>query len=1036
MPSVTRLADACGHFSVRYRVPLVLVSTILVLASLWPAFRVPFNASAELWFLNTDPALSAYQDFHDLFGDDEFIVLATEVESGNVFTNEILESVERVSTFLESQEALGQVISLARYESIHGEADEITLIPAVPHLPMTDLELETMSTRILADSLALKRVVTPDGTIAVIMAELEFRVSEFKYRLAIAEDVREFLEKEHVEHGIEYKLTGSAIMDADIYRDTRSDLFINTALVYLLVGVFLAYTIRNVAGTLFPLALVFGTVLLNRTFFHFLHWEENSLATIVPLVLTAVGIADSVHIVVQFFEIRGQGTDARESARETVRRMFKPCLLTSITTAVGFLSLLTAPLAPLQEMGVLTGIGVGIAFLLSVTVLPAALSFLPGDYAGYTRRRAGSPLVRFIHWVPGFVGRRPGPILALGALVSIVAGVGFFRLEVESNAIDFFRKDDPIRVVSEYIQDNVGGVGTLEVVVTAQEEGGIRDPELLRAMDDLDSWLTSRPLITDAYSVVEYLKEINRAMNDGDPERYRVPQSSDLTAQYLLLYGASSPASGLESLIDITQTQARVGSRVRFAGSSEYREEIKELRRFLDTRMPEGVRAEPTGLMMLYKNMGDYIVTSQVRSFLAALVVITLTMGIAFRSWRIGLLSMIPNVWPIAFTLGLMGWIGARLDMVNAMVAAIAIGIAVDDTVHFLSRFIEARRAGQDPQTAIAGAFRVSGKAIVYTTVILLAGFGVIMRSQFLPTATFALLCCSSILMALVADFFILPALLILLSRDRVARRSGVKVAAMSLLVVVGLAWGDPAVAQDEAAAERGRAVLLRVEEANADIRSEEAEVAMILRDRGGRSVTRDVRMAFLDPEGSETRSLIRFNSPPDVRGTAFLTHQKEGDDDQWLYLPALDRVKRIAANKRSGNFVGTEFTYEDLGGRRVADYTHRFLREESLDGETVDVVESRPTSSHSGYSRIVSWVSRERAVLMKAEYYDRKERHLKTSRSEGFHQPDGQHWRFRTATMENHLNGKSTTLEVAKWSLDAELDSSEFTVEALDGAW
>jgi hypothetical protein len=752
--------------------------------------------------------------------------------------------------------------------------------------------------------------------------------------------------------------------------------------------------------------------------------------------------------VVQYFNLRGIGLDGPNAARETVRRLFKPCLLTSLTTAVGFLSLLAAPLAPLQEMGALTAIGVSIAFLLSVFSLPAALSYLKGDYAAYAVRRRTGRVMAVVEGLPGFVRRRGVAVLVVAGAITVAAGFGIARLKVESNAIEFFRKSDPMRQVTEYIQDKVGGVGNLEVVVKAKEPGGIRDPEVLRGMDALETHLRSIGIVTDAFSVVDYLKEINQAMHGGDPAWHTVPESGDLVAQYLLLYGASSPREDLSNLVDLTQTTARVSARVKFASSTVYRRQVRELNGWLAANFPGQADVELTGLMMLYKNMGDYIITSQIRSFLVALVVITLTMALAFRSWRVGLLSMIPNVWPIAFTLGFMGWIGLRLDMVNAMVAAVAIGIAVDDTIHFIAKYIEAVDDDKNLLQAVAYAFHVSGRAIVFTSVILFAGFAVILRSTFLPSVWFALLAAITIVMALLADLFILPAIFIRYRpvfeerRRRNRKKAGVR-AAVLLGTVALLASGASARRVEASAGDagargddgRGRAVMQAVEDANADVRSETARVTMTLRDRAGNAAVRHARMAFLSRDDGD-RALIRFTDPPDLRGTAFLTAERPGDDDQWLYLPALGRVKRIAASRKTGNFAGTEFTYEDLGGRELDEYRHRYVRADTLAGDSVDVVEAEPIDRRSGYSKITTWVSRDRHVILRAEYRDRKGALHKVSRSRGFTRPDGVHWRFGTAVMENVQNGKSTEIRVEAWRIGADLDPGLFTVEALGREW
>jgi predicted RND superfamily exporter protein/outer membrane lipoprotein-sorting protein len=1057
-----RVAEWVARVAVRYRLPILAGTLLAVAVCAWPAFHVPFDASAEIWFLENDPALTSYARFHQIFGNDEFVVLATNADGnpdvaghararraglphrgpeGTVFDNAILASLDRVTAMLDTTAHVGRVMSLANYETIEGEGDDVRLVPAVPHLPMTAGELASARERVLADGLARGRVVSADGKVATVVAEIDHRPGEFRYKADLVKTVNAFLVREQREHGITYAFTGSAVLDNDIYADTRHDLRWNVPLLYLFITLFLILTIRSVPGVLLPMGVILSAVILDRALIPALGWKENSLATIIPLVLTAVGVADSVHIVVQYLNLRGGGLDGPNAARETVRRLFKPCLLTSLTTAVGFLSLLTAPLAPLQEMGALTAIGVTIAFLLSVFSLPAALSYLEGDYAAYAVRRRNSRLMAAVDGLPALVRRRGTAILVVAGVVTVAAGVGIARLKVESNAIEFFRKSDPMRRVTEYIQDKIGGVGNLEVVVKTDGPGGIRDPEVLRAMDSLETHLRSIGIVTDAFSVVDYLKEINQAMHGGDPAWRVVPRSPDLVAQYLLLYGASSPREDLSNLVDLTQTTARVTARVKFASSTVYRRNVRELRAWLAGNFPAKADVELTGLMMLYKNMGDYIITSQIRSFLAALVVITLTMALAFRSWRLGLLSMIPNVWPIAFTLGFMGWVGLRLDMVNAMVAAVAIGIAVDDTIHFIAKYIEAVDDDKDLLQAVAYAFHVSGRAIVFTSIILFAGFAVILRSTFLPSVWFALLAAITIVMALLADLFILPAIFIRYRRVYVERRnrkrSAARVAALGAALALLTSAGPASRVEASAGAPeaRGRAVMQAVEDANDDVGSELADVVMTLRDRGGNEAVRKARMAFLSRDDGD-RSLIRFTDPPDLRGTAFLTVERPGDDDQWLYLPALGRVKRIAASRKTGNFAGTEFTYEDLGGRELDEYEHRWVRADTLDGDSVDVMEAAPLDRRSGYSRITTWVSRERHVILRAEYVDRKGALLKISRSREFTRPDGVHWRFRSAVMDNVRNGKSTTIRVERWTIGADLDPGLFTVEALEREW
>lgn len=252
-------------------------------------------------------------------------------------------------------------------------------------------------------------------------------------------------------------------------------------------------------------------------------------------------------------------------------------------------------------------------------------------------------------------------------------------------------------------------------------------------------------------------------------------------------------------------------------------------------------------------------------------------------------------------------------------------------------------------------------------------------------------------------------------------------------------------VGNDAAQEVRGLQVMRAIEDSNHDVMAEAVRFTMVLTDKGGRSVSREAGMWFLktgepkDETGDtnvESYSMIRFESPPDLRGTAFLTREGLSNDDQWLYLPALGRVKRIAASGRSGSFAGTEISYEDLSRRSVDDYRHRLLRVEWAGEDSIDVVESVPIDEHSGYSRIVSRVSRTMRAVLRAEYYDRNGHLLKTSESLEFFRPDDLHWRFREAIVENVRSGKSTRLRIVDIDLAADLDPSRFTVEALKGGW
>ena len=1027
-----RLGAWCADVAVDHRRLVLFLTGLLLVLGVYPAVVVPFDAAAEIWFLEKDPARLAYDQFRNLFGNDEFLMVAVQPHDGTVFENSVLESIERTTRYMETLPQIRSVESLTRYESLRAEGGDLALRPTVPRLPMSREELDRARASVLHDPLAVPTVASRDGRVGVVLADLVHRPGEFRYRLALVDSLEVFLRGEQTRSGLRYDILGGPVLDRDVYRKTRGDFGRNVPLVAGIIFLMLLFSLRSFTGSVLPLVTVIGAIIVARLAIPLLGWRDNNMLMIVPLVVLAVGIADSVHIVVHTLRLRASGFDGREAARQTVRVLFRPCFLTTFTTAIGFLSLVTASLAPLRELGVITTVGVGAALVFSVFSLPAALSLMRGDFGARRSRLEGGVLARATAGLPRFVETHRVSIFVFAAIATVVGLLGIPRLRVETNAIEFFARDDPIRVVGLEMEKKVGGIGSLEVVVHACREGGILDPDVLRAMDDLQDYVRGKHLVSGSRSVVDYLKAVNQAMHDGNPAAHRVPDSAALAAQYLLLYEASSPARGLDRFLDLTRTDARVSIQSEFGGSLEYRALQDSMEAFVDRRFPDTVTVEYTGIVTLYKNMGDYIIRSQIRSFRIALLLITLTLVITFRSLRMGLLSLIPNVWPIVLTVGFMGWRGILLEPSTAMVAAVSIGIAVDDSIHFLHKYRDAIMAGAGPYEAVRHAFAVSGHAIVFTTVILLAGFLVVGQSQFKPYVNFGYLCAMAIALALLGDLFILPAIFIHGSgRSRKPPAAATLLTLAVLLLLPAAVRGDPA----EEAPGRGRAIMEAVEKAGTRGVSERIRVVIVLRDKAGREARREATMSFYHPPGKTRRSLIRFLAPATIAGTAFLTWEKNGPDDQWLYLPALGRVKRIAASGKTGTFAGTEFTYEDLGGRDLDEYEHRLVREETIEGEAADVVESIPRDEESGYSRILSWVSRERRVILRAEYYDRRGALLKRSTASQFEKADGV-WRFKRVVMENLRTGRSTEMIVEERDPEAGLTPDDFTIESLEGDW
>jgi hypothetical protein len=425
-----------------------------------------------------------------------------------------------------------------------------------------------------------------------------------------------------------------------------------------------------------------------------------------------------------------------------------------------------------------------------------------------------------------------------------------------------------------------------------------------------------------------------------------------------------------------------------------------------------------------------------------ALILISGVMLLVLWDWRLGLISLVPNLVPALIGFGVWGYAVGYVTLAIAVVIAATLGIVVDDTVHFLVKYKMARRRGLSPEDSVRYVFARVGMALLVTTLALVAGFFVLSFSGFAVNGDLAKLTLITIAFALLADLFMLPALLIAL--DKISGQMGAKTmkagvttgVAVLVLAIWALA-GDDAKAQTPE--EKGLAIAIEADKRDLGWGDQMVSGTMVLRDNGGNESKRAFDSLTLEDQSAANgdKSIIVFNTPRDIRGTALLTHSKiePADDDQWLFLPAIKRVKRISSSNRTGKFVSSEFSYEDLGSQEVGDYDYKYLKDEACPGEAAlscFVVESYPKNQRSGYSKRVGWIDTQHYRLHKTDFYNRRGELEKTLTFAGYKQYAGQYWRADSLRMENRQTGKSTDLVWENYQFRTGLSERDFDSQVL----
>jgi outer membrane lipoprotein-sorting protein len=615
------------------------------------------------------------------------------------------------------------------------------------------------------------------------------------------------------------------------------------------------------------------------------------------------------------------------------------------------------------------------------------------------------------------------------------------RIDLNDEFVEYFDYRVQFRHDAEFAVDNLNGIYLIEWSVEADESGGISEPVYLERLEAFTDWLRAQAEVMHVYSYTDVVKRLNRNMHGDDPAWHRLPKDRELAAQYLLLYELSLPYGlDLNDRINIDKSATRVTASLQNISTVETRDFLRRSDAWLAEHQPPAMQAEPTGANVMFSYISKRNIESMLGGNVLAVVLIAGIIVLALRSVGLGALSLIPNAVPILMTFGVWSILVGQVGMAAATVSATSLGIVVDDTVHFLTKYRRARREkGFDRPGAIRYAFETVGQAILSTTVILAVGFSVLALSTFRINSQMGLLTAMAIVLALVVDLLLLPALLMIghkagekrrpLAMNTVTQRFGKlgKAATLGLL----FAFLISATPLDASTPEqRGYEIAARADRSDRGFGDSLVDLKMVLRNKAGKESTRSLSIRTLEvpDESVGDKSLIIFASPRDIDGTALLSHARILEaDDQWLYLPALKRTKRISSVNKSGPFVGSEFAFEDFTALELEKYSYKYLEQQPCGDLNCDVVERYPRYEHSGYTRQVSWVDQQVYQIRRVEFYDRRGGLLKTLTLEDYREYDGGVWRPHRMSMVNHQTGKSTDLVYSEYRFGDGLSDNDF---------
>jgi hypothetical protein len=486
-----------------------------------------------------------------------------------------------------------------------------------------------------------------------------------------------------------------------------------------------------------------------------------------PLIITTVATADVVHILTSMNDRMRQGAMKDDAITESLEINFAPVLMTSLTTVIGFLSLNASDAPPFHDLGNIAAIGVVLAWVLSITLLPALLAVLPAGRSKFLDR------FRFLsNGFSAFVIARPRRVLVATAAVTVALLAWIPHIELNDQFVEYFSPAIPFRADTDFAARHLTGIYQLEFSLDAGGSGAIAEPAYLARLERFTSWLQSQPEVAHVSALPDIMKRLNRTMHGDDPSHYQLPASRELAAQYLLLFEMSLPqGKDLRNQINIDRSASRIVATLHNVTTHKTQLLKERAEAWLRANFPTAASSEATGPAVMFAFISETNIRSMLKGTGIALLLISLCLIVMLRDLRLGAMSLLPNVIPVLMAFGVWGLVVGTVGLAASVVAAVTLGIVVDNTVHLLSKYQwAARRRGITPEAAVRSAFTIVGPALLSTTAILLCGFVVLSFSSFQASANLGLLTALTIFFALLADLLMLPALLII-SGGRTAER-------------------------------------------------------------------------------------------------------------------------------------------------------------------------------------------------------------------------------------------------------------------------
>ncbi|MDS1826456.1 MMPL family transporter [Vibrio vulnificus] len=746
-------------FSTRFSFWTLIISLIAIVATAMGAKNLYFRGDYNIFFDGSNAQLQAFDEIQTTFAKTDNIALVLAPKSGDVFDQRTLTQIQEMTEQAWQVPYSSRVDSLANYQHTEAVDDDLLVEDLLyQSYPLTAERIAKVRTIAMSEPLLVNALVSEKGDVAVINITMQMpgvdETAEVNEVVAYVEQMLSHYRAQYPDVII-YK-AGIIAMNHSFAMAAQNDSATLVPTMLLVILVFLTLMLRSFLSVLATLVVIIGAIVATLGIVGWAGMFLHVASVNVPTLIMTLAVADCVHVIASMRHFMRQGMPKSQAIHRSVTLNFVPIIITSVTTAIGFLMMNMSDSPVLRDFGNLSALGVMIACVLSVSLLPALLNLLPVRFSAKQAAKSSDIMDK----LADLVVHRRNVLLPLSIVVIAGSAALIPYNKVNDESVKYFDTSSEFRQAADFMEQRISGMTTMSIAIKTHQSQGIASPEFLAVLGEFTRWLREQPETDHVASLSDIYKRLNKNMHGDDNAYYALPAERELAAQYLLLYEMSLPFGlDLNNQVNVDKSSVKLQLTVKNLGSVELVALEERIYQWFASHAPQYqvVASSPS---LMFAHIGETNMASMLSTLPITLILISALMIFALRSWRLGMISLVPNIAPAVIGFGLWALISGEINLGLSVVVTLTLGIVVDDAVHFLAKYQHARKAGQNAEQAVRYAFHTVGRALWITTVVLVAGFSVLALSQFRLNSDMGQLSAIVIFVALVIDFVLLPSLL------------------------------------------------------------------------------------------------------------------------------------------------------------------------------------------------------------------------------------------------------------------------------------